>query len=379
MKKLISVIFAFILFTTMSPVNAFAGGSDILYNDETGMPDKILYEAVLTALGREGGYFTRDEAAGITELKSNNYKKAGIKSLKGIENLTGLTELDVSCNELTSLSGIEGLTKLKVLYVSYNNLISLSGIKGLTRLEYLEAGDNQINSLKEIEELTSLKALFVYRNKLVNLKGVERLTKLNTFYVYENELNDITGIERLKKLTALSLSGNRLTSVKGIENLKNLGHLHISQNKLKSLPDLRKLKYLDWENTDFGGNKLTVKTLVTKSPSHLVKDNGWLKLQIENQKVVETVKCKKPKSFKKITVNTRKIVGKARKRMFVRLKAGGKTLQTVKTDSKGIFRFKKLNLKKFGGKKLKLQVFYYNKKYNITWVLKTVKITVKKC
>jgi len=357
MKKLLSIMCVLFLLATTFPVHVFANGSDIIYNDQTGMPDPVLYKAVLNVLGKKEGTFTKNEAAGITVLWTDSYKKPGVKTLKGIENLKELEELSLSYNELTTLSGIEGLTKLKELKVNDNQLISLKGIEGLTDLEILHA----------------------YSNKLVNLKGIEGLTKLKDLLVDSNKLVDITGIEVLRNLEVLDLGENQLTDVSGIENLTNLWYLGIGRNRLKRLPDLRKLKNLEWQNTYFGENQLTAETIITKSPSHLVKYDAWLKRELKRQNVVEKVRCKKPGAFKKITVKTRSIVGKARKNVYVSLKSGKKTIKKAKTDSNGVFRLKKLNLKKLGGKTLKLQVYYYNKKYKITWVLKEVTFTVKKC
>ena len=116
-KKIIVVISVASLLFTMFSFHAYAKGSDIIPNDKTGIPDKGLYQAVLKALNKKSGVFTKSEAARIKTLDAENFKKerADIKSLKGIGNLKELTSLSVSYNKLTNLKGIEELTKLKDL------------------------------------------------------------------------------------------------------------------------------------------------------------------------------------------------------------------------------------------------------------------------
>lgn len=66
-----------------------ADTSDIIKNDETGIPDKVLYQAVLEKLQKDKEEsFTKQEAEDIDWLDA----KDGVASLKGIGYLSNLKE-----------------------------------------------------------------------------------------------------------------------------------------------------------------------------------------------------------------------------------------------------------------------------------------------
>jgi len=181
----------------------------------------------------------------------------------------------------------------------------------------------------------------------------------------ENKLTNLSGIEGLTKLMNLSAGYNKLTDVKGIENLTNLIGLGVGNNKLKRLPDLTKLTELEAEGTYFAFNQLPENELVEKLPLHLLKSETWLTEQIKLQNATRTLKLTTPSSFNKITAKTNKIVGVAQRNATVRIKHKDKTISSVKANTKGVFKFKKLNLKKYKGKNLTMRVFYKGYRINL--------------
>jgi len=378
-KKLLAVMLALSFLVTMFPVSSHAKGSDVIPNDKTGIPDKGLYQAILEALNRKGGVFTKAEAARITSLDAYNYKKErpDIKSLEGIGNLKGLTSLDLSCNKLKNLSGVEELTKLKSLTVEKNKLVNIKAIKNLTGLEDLDLSFNKLTTLSGIKKLTNLKFLHVNGNQLTALSGIENLVKLGSLGVYDNKLKNLSGIEGLRNLHSLYVSGNKLVDLKGVENLINLEGLSASDNKLKKLPDLRKLIDLHDESTSFMFNKLSIYELVEKLPVHLVKNSWWINRELQLQNATRSLKLTTPASFKKIKSTTEKIVGTAQKNTIVRIKYKNKKVKSVRTNVNGVFQFKKLNLKKYKGKILTMEVLHYGGIETEYFVIKFIKFTVR--
>lgn len=321
-KKLISIIIILILVFTVFPVNLLAEGNDVILNDNsviendnTGIPDKYLYQAILRTLGKnENEKFTKQEATSIKVLDAagNDQNRNKIKTLKGIENLTGLTALGVEYNELTNLAGIENLT----------NLVGLTA----------------------------------HHNKLTNLKEVRNLTKL----------------------TSLSVFNNKITSAAEIEALTELVYLAVSKNKLATLPNLTNLIKLNAHDTYFQFNLLSSNELKSKLPSQLLENSSWLKEQRKFQNINRKLKLNKPKSIRRITKKTKMISGKAHKGAKVGLyNARGKKIKLVKVNEKGTFTLKKLNLKKMSGKKLRLSVYlvsnYYGEDVSIASVIFKVK------
>ena len=81
--------------------------SDVIENNNSGIPDQELYQAVLDALGKKPKQkFTRQEAEKIQALTAAPHE---IKSLKGIKYLKNLKYLDLIGSDLKSLKGIEHL------------------------------------------------------------------------------------------------------------------------------------------------------------------------------------------------------------------------------------------------------------------------------
>lgn len=91
----------------------------------------------------------------------------------------------------------------------------------------------------------------------------------------------------------------------------------------------------------------------------------------------------KVNKVKKIKSTTKKIIGVTEKKAKVVLMTSkGKKIKTVKANKKGVFSFKKLNLKKYEGKKLKIAVYLlYDDQINGERhykVVKTLKFKVRK-
>ena len=392
---MLTVILVFLLSLIALPINSYAKGSDIIPNDKTGIPDKGLYQAILEGLNREKtGVFTKKEVAKLTFLSAGNFYKTrpDIKNLKGIENLKGLKGINVDYNKLKNLSGLEklkkledisaeennltsikaikNLTKLKRLCIPVNQLKSISSVKNLTRLEELDISGNQLKSLSSVKKLTNLEVLYANDNALTSLSGVEKLVKLMSFRAYGNQLKSISGIEGLTNLESLDVSYNKIISLKGVENLLKLQILCVMDNKLRKLPDLRHLIDLHDESTSFIFNKLSKKELKEKLPTHLTSYSRWMKTEVQLQNATRKLKLTSPTSFKKIKSTTTKIAGTAQKNTKVRIRYKNKTIQTVKTNDKGVFRFTKLNLEEYKGKTLNMEVRH---KYGLDTTYFTIK------
>ena len=413
MKKLkkVAMIAAASMFVMMVPmIQTHAAPTDVIENNESGIPDKTLYQNILKVLGKQStDTFTEQEASSVEELEIVDYKKIPMESLKGIGYLTNLETLRIKDQrQLSSLEGLDGrLTKLDALEVSYSGITSikevanlpslvyltfdgdkirsLDGIQGLKNLRYLMVYDNCLTSLKGIEGAVNLEEFYAYGNQLTSLKGIENLTKLKKLEVGKNRLKNLKGIEKLTNLEELGVSENRLTDIKEIKNLKKLERIYAFCNKIKTLPNLKQFSELSYVFTDFSDNLLSEKELAAKLPKRFLtggkNKKAWLADQKEFQKLKRTIKLANPKKKNEISVKTKEISGYAFPEAYVELKnlKTGKTTKCVKADKNGYFKLKKLNLKKWGGAKVQVNLYKYSKeqKRNVQVICNTV-LKVKK-
>ncbi|WP_394916241.1 leucine-rich repeat domain-containing protein [uncultured Robinsoniella sp.] len=330
-KNILKVIIIVTLFIILFPLNVSAAKT--IPNDRTGIPDEVLYQSILRKLGKSKfDTFTDEEAMKIKRIKSNNYNdKKKIKTLKGIEKLKNLKQLDVAVNEITSLSGIENL-KLTSLDISHNKLKSLKWIEKLTNLKSLNINDNHLTSIKELKSLVNLEALNIDSNRIRNVEEIGRLTQLQFFYASNN---------RIKKIPDLNMFPNLLEV---------------------------ELKY----------NRLSERELNKKLSPRFTVGTTWFKSQVKLQNLVKTIKIVKPASTNDVSKNTKKISGIANKNSTISLRdPKGKKIVSVKTDNKGKFTFKNLNLKKWAGMTLSLQSYVVDQLYGEKNILKEVKFTVR--
>ncbi len=275
MLKKLGIVLLIIL--CMLPVSAatIKAESNIIENDETGIPDKKLYKQILHKLKKKKGEkFTKKEAESIDTLYLwfENYDVSfrGIGCLKNLKKLdcfgmdTGdleeiaaelphlkklyINRFNVSDIEnrktVDSLESLRIMKDLVYLDVSYNNLSSLNGIGGMNNLKTLKAVSNQIVNAEEASGLKNLTRLEISNNQLTNLTGINRLEKVKCLDVSNNNLTSMKGIGKLKKLEKLNLSGNCLSKVNGIKKLNNLKELYLNDNKLTKVGEIGQVKNL---------------------------------------------------------------------------------------------------------------------------------------
>ena len=177
----------------------------------------------------------------------------------------------------------------------------------------------------------------------------------------------------------------RSTDIKEIKNLKKLERIYAFCNKIKTLPNLKQFSKLSYVFTDFSDNLLSEKELAAKLPKRFLtggkNKKAWLADQKEFQKLKRTIKLANPKKKNEISVKTKEISGYAFPEAYVELKnlKTGKTTKCVKADKNGYFKLKKLNLKKWGGAKVQVNLYKYSKeqKRNVQVICNTV-LKVKK-
>ncbi|MBD2206006.1 leucine-rich repeat domain-containing protein [Calothrix sp. FACHB-1219] len=190
--------------------------------------------------------------------------------------IEGVTELDLSGNELTALPPEIGkLTQLKKLILGKylydedgdiadiigNNLGALPVEIGLlNQLEELQILGNRLTSLPaKIGQLVNLRSLNLYSNQLSSLPAeIGQLVNLQSLNLNINRLISLPEeIGQLINLQTLNLYRNHLSSLPPeIVQLVNLQLLDLDRNQLSSLPP-EIVQLVNLQSLDLGSNQLS--------------------------------------------------------------------------------------------------------------------------
>lgn len=383
LKSICAVMLAISLVVTgLFSVNIVSAKSQIIPNDKTGIPDKTLYQAILFEFGKKSDQkITEDDLEEVHSIggyfiEKNENKK--VKNLKGLEKFENLYNLEIPINGQASLKGIDKIPNLEQLTIKNGKLKNINKLKKLSKLESFTMQNVKLKDWTALGQLKGLTSLEINKCNLRSFRQITKLTKLESLLIERTKLKNLKGIEKLTKLTGLYVSNNCLSSVSGLEKLTQLWDLDVSNNKLTKLPSLKKFKKLVLEHTSFSGNKISEKEFKKKLPSKVPK--RWINYQVFHQ---NTKKKLKVYNVKKINGNTKKITGVTEKqiRNVVLMTDEGEKIKTVKSNKKGKFSFKGLDLSTYEGKNLKiviLRIFYDPIKDKGGFdILKTVKFKVQ--
>src|SRR3569832_2170929 len=123
--------------------------------------------------------------------------------------LSTLTELSLSFNEISDLKPYSNLTNLTKLSLSSNQISDLKPLSNLTNLTALHLSNNQIADLNSLSTHTNLRTLTLTGNQIADLTPLTNLTTLTTLYLDNNQVADLTPLSSLTNLTTLNLSNNQ--------------------------------------------------------------------------------------------------------------------------------------------------------------------------
>lgn len=119
-----------------------------LYADSTAVfRDLTQLESLVLYMGNSSLCLTSDmsDFSGLTKLRSLHINVSGLESYTGLENLTELDELAISCNKGSSIRDLEplrNLTQLRSLELYFgdgNPTVDISALSNLTELPIRDA------------------------------------------------------------------------------------------------------------------------------------------------------------------------------------------------------------------------------------------------
>jgi protein phosphatase 1 regulatory subunit 7 len=168
-----------------------------------------------------------------------------ISHVRGLDELTKLTSLDLSFNKIRHIKHISHLTELRDLFLVANKISEIENLDGLTKLRSLELGSNRIRKIENLDSLKELEELWVAKNKITEIGGLASLSKLRLLSIQSNRIRDLAPLSQAPQLEELYISHNAIESLAGIEHNVNLRVIDVSNNKIASLEGLSPLTKLE--------------------------------------------------------------------------------------------------------------------------------------
>jgi len=104
---------------------------------------------------------------------------------------------------LSDLTPLADLTNLTELWLSGNQISDLAPLANLSNLTHLQLSENQINDLTPLANLTNLRMLFLSNNQIHDLTPLANLTNLEDLWLYGNQVTDFTPLMELTSLLLL--------------------------------------------------------------------------------------------------------------------------------------------------------------------------------
>ena len=290
--------------------------------NETNFPDAVFRSHLFMYCHCGDGVLTDEEIANIQFIV---LPEKGIKSLKGVEYLTAMRNLECGDNQLTELD-VSKNTALTYLDCSDNQLTALN-VSGCKELGDLICSGNQLTTL-DVSECAKLEWLSCKNNLLTEL-DVSGCSRLEDLSCQENSLTtlDVSTCSALKsmicnsnRLTALDLSkntklrymlcsDNQLTTLKVSENSR-MDYFAFDQNKIKgaemdalleSLPSVTNhstMNVIYCENEQNVMTKAQVAVAKAKGWKPLYYDgSGWQEYEGSNPTGIDEIKSEELRSF----------------------------------------------------------------------------------
>lgn len=216
-------------------------------------PDAVVRHRVQTAVG-VGVDLTCANVATVTAL---TLEGAGVTTLEGMQNMTGLVQLNISSNYITDVSYLIGMTSLEWLQMATNEITSLQPLRNHPRLLSIEASGNPITSMAPLVTVPTLHTVRLFNTDIAAIPDLSPLVDLlylgisSRYGVTPDTLKDASGVAGLTAIRELVIATSGLTTLEPFSELHTLEHLTVMYSHIEDaspVAGLQGLKYLTLNN-----------------------------------------------------------------------------------------------------------------------------------
>lgn len=197
-----------------------------------------------------------------------------LTDIEGLQYFYGVTDINVSNNNITQVTPIFKLRNLKTLNISRTVVRHLDGIDALKKLVKLAASNCELVDISLLKACAQLEDLVLVGNHIKEVTPLSELTKLRRLSLTGNKITDISPLKTLTQLRHLSIGGNEIESIEAVSEMSLLEGLWLydtNVSQLEALSSLTHLETLDISNTKvqdlsplesiFSLTKLSIKNL----------------------------------------------------------------------------------------------------------------------
>ena len=242
---------------------------DVIPGRHVQIPDPNLRTAIAEMLNKNpNAPITVEDMEGLTRL---NVDGKDIHDLTGIQFATKLSVIKGSGSKVSDLSPIAGLTQLKSLdidfidspsvihdakqlsrlvnltFLALHGVEDLTPLAGLPKLERLFVSHSNIRDLSPLAGLVNLELIHM-GTSASDLSPLAGLTKLRHLYLPGARISDLTPLVGLTGLEELYLFGNDVTDISLLARLTDLKRLDLSRTDISDISPLAGLSNLKWLN-----------------------------------------------------------------------------------------------------------------------------------
>ncbi|KAL4921449.1 hypothetical protein BDW62DRAFT_198016 [Aspergillus aurantiobrunneus] len=180
-----------------------------------------------------------DAVSGLIHLRQLVADNNSLRNIDGVFGLNGLLSLKLRNNRLNSVDfGPAELTRLSELDLSHNELASVRNIDNLPALSQLDLSSNRLEEVQFSSPLNLLRALRLSDNNLRDL-DVGLFPALTLLYVDQNCLSTISGLGLTRNLEVLSARDQAISDDYNdgflefdLGTVKDIRKVFLSSNKL---------------------------------------------------------------------------------------------------------------------------------------------------
>lgn len=219
------------------------------------------------------------------DVEKVDLQRNRLKHVAGISQLSNLTELNLSRNEISDFpSEIKDLHQLVRLYLNQNNLKTIPEdvFPSLEKLQFLKLSTNRIAKLPEdINKCHNLSYLNLSNNCLTDLEPLVGLPHIKELYAERNQLAELPySLFQTKSLTQFKVNGNPLKKppeevcAGGLKDIQNYFSMLDSNS-----PSVRSVKTM-FLGTSMAGKSTLCRSLKQAYPVSVAEDDRTVGIEI---------------------------------------------------------------------------------------------------